>query len=509
MEVSGIPDKEKSSKNWIFLILLFLFVFSLRMFISLQYDNLTYDSYFDVRQVEHILKTGIPDFNDELSYGGRIIYFSPIYDYIVAFFSLFFSIEIAIKLVSNLGMAFLVVLVYLLSYKIVKNKFSSYAASIISFIIPILFFEGLFSTSVFSIILPLIIYLFYLFIDIDVEKNVYFYIYSSSLLSAIHPISVLFLLTLLIFFIILKISGMKRKEKAIESFLASVFIILWDQLIIFKKAFFNHGVKIIYQNIPSVLLATHYPTVLLIDIMSFLGIVPFVIGCYLAYKYLFKAKNRPVFLVISLAITSLLAIWFRFVEPREGLLLLGLSFSILTSVYFAEIIAYLKITKFDYPRFTILTVLLVTIIFSASFIFLNFDKAQSEIVSNEIINDLKTLKANDEEIKGDKAVVAPIKYGHVITYFSQKPNLIDDNYLLRNDLENRIKDTDNIYISSNQIEVLELFDFYKIGYVLVDEDIKQKYKFLEHPTFYTPECFDVIKGSMLTIYRRKCDLVKT
>jgi len=504
----GTDEKENLFKKWLFPTLLFLFVFTVRMIISIQHPNLTYDSYYDVRQVEHILETGVPDFNDELSYGGRTTYFSPVYHYIIASFSFLFNIENSIKILSNLRMAFLVVMVYLLSYKIVKNKLSAYSAALISFLIPILFFEGLFSSSVFSIVLPLIIFLLYVFIDIDVEPNVYWFVIFSIFVALIHPVSILFLFSLLIYFIILRMSGMKKKEKATESFLASIFIILWAQLIIYKKAFLIHGTSIIYQNIPAILLTNYYPQIFLIDLMAFLGVIPFVIGSYITYKYLFKAKNRSIFLIISLATISLLAVWLRLVEPREGLLFLGLSFSILCGVYFAEIIAYLKLTKFYYPKLAILAVLTITAVFSISFIISDFDKETSQIVPQNIIIDLKKLANDKEEIIGDKTTAAPIKYGHAINYFAKKPNMIDYNYLLRNDIDTRVKDLDKIYTSNNQIEILELFDFYKIGYVIVDDTAREKYNIKEHPAFYTPACFEIFQGD-ITIYKRKCELLKS
>ena len=54
------------------LVLMFLGVFSMRLYFSFQSQGFSDDnSYFVLRQAEHIQHYGVPDYQDELSYGGR------------------------------------------------------------------------------------------------------------------------------------------------------------------------------------------------------------------------------------------------------------------------------------------------------------------------------------------------------------------------------------------------------------------------------------------------------
>ena len=75
-------------KQYKVLILIFVLAFSFRMYFAFQNSNLDYDAYFNVRQVNQIIKTGIPLFRDNLSYDGRSLIFIPVYHYILALFSL-------------------------------------------------------------------------------------------------------------------------------------------------------------------------------------------------------------------------------------------------------------------------------------------------------------------------------------------------------------------------------------------------------------------------------------
>ncbi len=93
------------SKQKIYCLLALVFAFSLgvRLYFAFQSPTFTSgDAYFTIRQVEHIRQTGLPIFEDALSYGGRTYIFPPLFHYVLAFFNLFLPITIVGKLIPNI-----------------------------------------------------------------------------------------------------------------------------------------------------------------------------------------------------------------------------------------------------------------------------------------------------------------------------------------------------------------------------------------------------------------------
>ena len=89
-------------REHIILIIIFILTLSFRLYFAFQNPNFDYESYFSVRQVNQIIKTGLPLFRDSLSYGGRTFLFIPVFHYILAIFSSILTAGIALKLIPNL-----------------------------------------------------------------------------------------------------------------------------------------------------------------------------------------------------------------------------------------------------------------------------------------------------------------------------------------------------------------------------------------------------------------------
>ena len=100
------------------LIVLCVGVLLLRVMLSFLATEFNYDSYFSLRQVEHIKSTGLPLYQDPLSYSGKTQLFAPLFYYILAFFSLVIPLEIVAKVIPNIFAVLIMALVYFMSLKI-------------------------------------------------------------------------------------------------------------------------------------------------------------------------------------------------------------------------------------------------------------------------------------------------------------------------------------------------------------------------------------------------------
>jgi len=107
----GFKKVFRSTEFWV--IGLFVLVLAIRLFIAFQSPYFNYDAYFSLRQAEHITTTGLPLYNDPLSYGGKTQLFAPLQYYVLAFFSLILPLTLVAKIIPNIFASLLVVLIYL------------------------------------------------------------------------------------------------------------------------------------------------------------------------------------------------------------------------------------------------------------------------------------------------------------------------------------------------------------------------------------------------------------
>ena len=127
------------------LIAIFIGTLALRLFLAFSIPNLTHDSYFHLRQVEQIKETGLPLYNDDLSYGGRELLFLPGFHYLAAFLSFVIPLGILAKILPNLLLSFLPIIIYLISKQISKTPTAPLFSAFIAGLLPILYSTNSFS----------------------------------------------------------------------------------------------------------------------------------------------------------------------------------------------------------------------------------------------------------------------------------------------------------------------------------------------------------------------------
>ena len=129
---------KKISKKHVILISVLVLALIIRIILAFYVDNLSYDSYYHIRQVEHISETGLPDYEDSLSYGGRSLRFLPFFYYFSALiFMIFpFSAEVDALLLGNVLFVCLAVVVYLISKNITRNNYAPLISATIAAFLP-------------------------------------------------------------------------------------------------------------------------------------------------------------------------------------------------------------------------------------------------------------------------------------------------------------------------------------------------------------------------------------
>ncbi len=452
------------------LILIFFVVLSSGMYFSLQTPYLDNSGYLIKRYTENILDSGKPLFYDTLSYNGREILYSPLWHYILAAFSLIFG-SFALKLVPALFSSSLVFVVYLLSKKIVDNDELALFIALMSGFIPVIFVDSLISASVYSLAVPIMFYLIYLFMDLD-EKKVGRFVVLSLFLSLLHPVSILLSLGLLVYYLLglsenMKISGLRGEVMALN-FVSTFFI----QFLIYKKAFLEYGFNVIWHNVPSQILGSYF-NFDLFGMLYRVGALTLIFGLIGIIWGMVKKKDR-IMLLCGFALAALILLWLRLLEPRIGMMFLSVSLVIASALTLNLFLSFLGITNLPYSRLRFIVIVLGLIVLSLavpSFVLASNYVKENVPSAYEIL----VLEWVKENALPDVTIVAPLGKGHIMTAVAGKRTVLDDTFLLAPETSERYGDIERLYRTKSEVEALEIIAKYNIDYVFIPIETELKY----------------------------------
>src|SRR3989338_1317830 len=458
-QISLFTAEVKNKHSEIILLLLFLITLIVRLTLSFSLDNLTYDSYYHLRQVEHIAQTGLPLYDDPLSYGGRESIFLPLFYYISAFFNLFIDLEILAKILPNLFISLLVPIVYFLTRKITPVETACLFSAGISGFLPIIFKTNSFTPE--SLVLPLLFLTIYFFLDIknniNNKKSVYLYLILLALTAFTSSSLILLILgfgfyTLLFFVERKTISGAQS-----ELIIISIFFYFWSQLIFFKNILLREGPHFIWQNIPPQIIYNYFPNFSITQALLFLSIIPFLAGIYIIYNLLFKYKDDRYMLLISLGISTIFFSVLRLIQFDLALAFLGIILAILFSQFYVMILEYLKKTKLQ--LLIKLWPLLLIIFLTATTVYPAVAYAlEQQRPTNEEIAAFRWL---GQHTTPSSLAAAAFEEGHLITFYGQKKNFIDGQFSQVSDASERFSNLQSLYTTIFQTEALEIINRYK------------------------------------------------
>ncbi len=476
-----------------------LVTLAIRLMIAFSIPNLTHESYFHLRQVEHIRETGVPLYNDPFSYGGRILHFLPLFHYLAAGIGFLLPLEIVTKLLPNLLLSTIPLLVYALARKITNDSPASLLAAFISAFLPVLYNTNAFVPE--TLFLPLTFLTLYCFLNLQYRKYQYLYILSFLLLSITSPATVFILIGFGIYLLLSLIERKKLDRAEVELILFSLFFFLWTQFIFFKDNFLSQGLSFIWRNIPPQIIYDYIPKISIPEAIVLVSMVPFVAGIYVAYRALFQLRNDKSFLLISFVISTTILSWARLIRFHFSLTFFGIILAILFATFYHDSIIFLKKTRVpwlhNYLAIGLMLLLIPTTVLPA----LNTALSQSMPTNEEIVA-FEWLRTNTPQ---ETVIIASVEEGHLVTYFGQRKNLMDNNFGQVDDAEERFKDTSALYTTKFQTEAISIFTKYDTQYLVMTPFASASYA-TNQLKYITPECFEKVYKKGVNIYKAKCTL---
>ncbi|MBW3002983.1 hypothetical protein KY337_00335 [Candidatus Woesearchaeota archaeon] len=487
----------------IYLWLVFILVVGVRIYLAMQAHGFSDDTaYFNLRQIESIASKGYPDFQDQLSYGGRLFIFLPVFHYVLAFFDLFMPAELVGKILPNIFAACLVFVVFYITYELSKDDKAALLSAFVAGFIPVFFQETLNKLSIYSLAVPAIFLSAFFLIKINSDKKyIIHFIASIFVLSFIHASSFIIIFAMVLYILIVKIQRIKVPTYILELFVFSTFFMIWLEFLLFKKAFLDQGIFLLWQNVPKEIVSQYFASTSIFSALVAIGFIPFLFGLYVAYSHSFKTKDNNVHLLFGFGLGVFLLLWLRLIELELGLIFLGVLLTIGFGVAFSSLMKYIDQTKFSFVKKYAVVVIFVLILVT-SVVPSYVDAARTlEHVPTE--NELKAL--NWLSTADDGVVLATLKEGHLISAIAGKRNFIDSNFMFIDEIDQRYADLDTMYTSFYTTNTVRLLNKYNIRYIYFSDQAKRRYAITELG-YLSDECFEKVYDDEVKIYESLCTL---
>lgn len=481
------------AKSWMGLIGVFLLVLAIRLIFAFQTPYFTSDdAYLHVRYVEHVLATGRPLWDDDLGFGGRTLVLSPVFDYILAFFALFFNLTIALKVIPNIFAALIVFPAYLISFRLVKTRWIALFCSLLAGFVPVFFSQTFNQVSPLSIAVPLFFFLIYAWLRAPKRSWVFIFLAGLLLLVFLHPLSLVLVLSIGVYAALARVVRFEQSLAELELSLFSLFFAIWAQFLLYKKLILFHGPAVIWQNIPKQLLSAHFAQFSILGAIWKTGVLPLICGTYVLYKFVFRQHERDIYVLFSFTASVFVLLWARLIDISDGLMLLGILLVLVFSkwlVLFLNFVRQSKASKWEWvARVACIVLILLTSVVPA------LTEAKSELsktISPEEMEVFEWIKQNTPQ---NATIVAPVNYGNYITALGERKNVIDSYFLLRRRANERLVDTERIYRTVLETETVSLMDKYSASYILIPIGMKDL-------GFASP-CFKRVYEKRVRIYEK-------
>lgn len=488
----------KQSGRW--LVVIFIVVLGFRLFFAFQDLNYNYGAYFDIRQAEHISSTGLPIIHDEFSYGGRTFIFVPGFHYLLGVFDLFLPSAVVFKVLPNIFAASLVFIVYAIAKKLTNSSTVSLVAAFVAGFIPAFVAQTVNSVSAYSLAVPLMFLMIYFIMQMSEMRYVNYFALLIFIAPFIHVGTLLLIIGLLFYLALIRIEKLKQKRVELEVILFGTFFVTWVYFLIFKSAFLKHGISIIWQNAPESILSFYFADISIPGAVFSIGLIPVVGGIYVIYRYLFKEKDKNIYMLIGFAVSTSLILWAKLIEPWIGFAFLGIILTLLFARALKLLQDYIVKTKFAHHKQSIFFAV-VALVFTASVVPTYFytSAVMAEVPSKSDIEAFEWLRENTNETD---VVLATADEGHLITYIGRK-NVADMNFMMIGNPAQRLNAVRRMYVTPYKTEAVSLLNKYDVKYIVFSEKAKKEYS-IDSLRYVDEECFELVYDGAAEIYKSMC-----
>ncbi len=448
-------------------------VLALRLYIAFSSAGLSTDeAYFNLRQIEHIRNTGLPLYDDPLSWGGRHYFFTPVFHYVIAAGSFVMPLQTAVKVIPNFFAVLLMPILFLIVRRLSRQDFVALFTSVSSAFVPVWFGQTINTLSPLTLAIPLLFFVVYAWLRVQEQKWRYAYLCALIVFAFTHPLVIFFVLGLMLYMVLVIVERVKLERREIEITLFSVFFVLWSQFLLYKNFVLVHGPAVIWQNIPPALLSMRFSEVTILSTIYQIGILPVLYGIFVVYRYLFRRKHKLTYFLISFALIAAVLLWFRLIPISLGMILLGMFLLVLFSRWVDFFLNYIPTTRAH--KLKPLFILALIAVFALTGFWPSLNAAwgvQKDVLPIDGLRAYEWIRTQTP-IAG--AVVASVDEGHRISALTGRMNVIDSHFFLQKDAKQRLHDVNRIFTTTIGIEAIELMERYNAGIIFLSPETSRK-----------------------------------
>lgn len=367
-------------------------------------------------------------------------------------------------------------------------------------IFPLFLRETVSSLSPHTMAIPILLACLYYYLSVRRdEKKLPFLLGLIVLFPFIHPGALFFITGLFFYGLLVLTQGYSLRKIEWEIFLFSVLYEFWIIFLLFKKAFLFHGFSIIWQNIPAAILNNYFEPLSLLTSVGAIGVLPLLFGISLVFKYLSQRGEQEWFLFIGFAFSFFFLISFKLVEPKIGLLYLGVFLFLLCGKFFHLSFFYLEKTKISSYTSVLVPSFIVFFVLS---LFLFSPSPQNNAPSLALLHGLQWIH---QHASPDTTVLGTIEQGHLIVAEGMRKNVWDSSFLFVPSANQRVNDVIQIFQTSSEVTALALLHKYKVGYILFSRSAQLQFDVPLLPYVRNEKCFSkVYENEEVSVYKVLC-----
>ena len=485
------------------LALIAIVVFASRLWFALSTPEFSTDTAYSLlRQVEQVAQYGAPLFEDPLT--NHPLRPTVLYLYVLAGPANVIGTSLAAKIVPNLFAALLIPLAYVFVHRLVRNRTLALVGAATTGFVPV-WYEFTFNH---ASTLPLVALLWFVtlfYFNKADKRTLPLFLIAMVAFSFLSPLSLVFALGLVAYFIVLLVERMPIRKSEVELGLLSMFFILWAQLLLHKQAVLAHGIAVFWQNIPQPLIEQFFSAVSVPEALYKIGLLPVLAGSYIAYRSFFRERHAFTTLLLAQTLAIFIVLWLRIIPLQAGLALLGLVLSVLAFKAVAELQRGLAATRVAWAARFVLPVILILLIPTA--VMPSVAGAQTQLKNTPQPDLLRAMDWIKENVPERDIVLALPEEGHLIKARGERATVLDSTFLFVQDASQRFADTQRLFKTRFEIEAVEIMDRYDAKYLLYSPRAQAQYN-QPTPLFADGNCFRLEYGEpergQTQLYRNTC-----
>jgi hypothetical protein len=497
----------RKEQTYILLACLFAIVLALRLYFAFASPYFSdAESYFHLRHIESIKENIFPLFYDPLSFSGRLFIFSPLFHYIFALLTSFGSPWYLTKIIPNVFAASLLLIIYFLVEYITKNRPIALFSACVSAFTPIYFVETVNALSPLALTIPVTFLFLLCFYRIQQRAYATLAVFLLCFLILLSPTSLLLLFGLAAYLFLQRIYDIPSKKEEKEFIFFSLILAFWFYLLLYKRALLDHGINILWQNIPTQLIDKYYYNITIISSIYHIGIIPLLFGLIVIYYILFKQQEeqrKNIFPIVGITFVTTFCLWFKLVEWTIGILYLSILLVILSGYGYMLFHNYILKTKIRGWSNIIFGIVFCLFILSSILPTLYYSKERIAltITTKEVL----FLTFLPEMTQESDIILALVDDGHYIEYFGNRKVVADSNFIQIHDTKQRLRDIETVFMTKSKTIATRILNRYNATYIYVSPSAKRLYD-IEFLPYEDNDCIALVYTGEVRLYKSTCSV---